>query len=50
MTPEVCPKCGGAEWVTSSDGLGDVASVASACVSCGYLTASFVDMSLTEDP
>lgn len=39
-----CPECGGTDWVTASDGLGEVASVAAACVSCGYLTASVVDL------
>lgn len=40
-----CPKCGGNEWVTHSDGLGDVASVAACCLTCGFLTARSIDLS-----
>ena len=41
---DTCPECGGTEWSTASDGLGPVASVAAACLSCGYLTTSVVDL------
>jgi predicted GIY-YIG superfamily endonuclease len=50
MTPDPCPRCGGNRWVTASDGLGAVASVAAACVSCGYLTASVVDLTSVTPP
>lgn len=45
---DACPECGGREWATASDGLGEVASVAATCVSCGYLTASVIDLGSDE--
>lgn len=47
--PPGCPECGGSDWVTASDGLGSVASVATVCIGCGYLTTSVVDVSMPPD-
>lgn len=42
-----CPECGGTQWATASDGLGEVASVAAVCRGCGYLTTSWISISST---
>lgn len=42
-----CPKCGGSEWSTASDGLGSVTSVSVACIACGYLATAIADVAST---